>query len=135
MKKTLNQLTTLLEENNISLPQGVDISDAGEQIEEYERCLSLKAGLTSSKAYLIDPGASNHMVSSRESFTTLNLIGGPIIYMVDESQIPTIGRVSIKIQHTEFKNVLYVPSLTTHLLSIYQMTHIGSPNQVVFVPD
>ena len=33
MKKNLDQLTTLLEHNNISLPQGVEMSDAREQTE------------------------------------------------------------------------------------------------------
>ena len=83
----------------------------GEQTEEYERCHALKEGFTQSKAYLIDSGASNHMVTSRESFTTLNLSGGPSIHMGDDSQILFVGRGSIKIQHGEFKNVLYVPSL------------------------
>ena len=72
------------------------------------------------------------MVSSKESFTTLNLIGGPTIYMGDESQIPATGRGSIKIQHDEFKNVLYVPSLATNLLYVYQMTHTSSPKRVTF---
>ena len=30
--------------------------------------------------------------------------------MGDNSQIPVVGRGSIKIQHGDFKNVLYVPS-------------------------
>ena len=38
----------------------------------------------------------------------------------------------MKIQHGEFKNVLYVPSVAANLLSAYQMTHTGSPKQVVF---
>ena len=54
--------------------------------------------------------------------------------MGDNSQIPVVGRGSIKIQHGAFKNVLYVPSLATNLLYVYQMTHTGSPNQVVFSP-
>ena len=75
------------------------------------------------------------MVPSKDSFTTLNLTGGPTIHMGDESQIPAVGRGSIKNQHGEFKNVLYVPSLTANLLSVYQMTHTGSPKQVVSGPD
>ena len=72
------------------------------------------------------------MVSSRESFTTLNLTGGPSIHMVYDSQILVVGRGYVKIQHGEFKNVLYVPSLAANLLSVYQMTHIGLPKKVVF---
>ena len=55
--------------------------------------------------------------------------------MGDNSQILVVGRGSIKIQHGEFKNVLYVPSLIENLLSIYQMTHTASPKKVVFGTD
>ena len=55
--------------------------------------------------------------------------------MGDDSQIPAVGRGSPKIQHGEFKNVLYVPSLATNFLSVYHMTHIGSPKRVTFNSD
>ena len=58
---------------------------------------------------MIDSAASNHMVASKESFTSLDLLGGPSIHMGDDSQIPAVGRGSIEIQHGEFKNLLYVP--------------------------
>ena len=73
----------------------------------------MKAGVTLSKAYLIDSGASNHIVASRESFTTFTLSGGLNTHMGDESQIPAVEIGSIKIQHDEFKNVLYVHFLAT----------------------
>ena len=95
----------------------------------------MKEGLTQSKAYLIDFGESNHMVSSRESFTTLTLSVGPTIHMGYDSRIPATGRGSIKIQHGEFKNVLYVPSLATNMLYVYQMAHAGSPKRVTFDSD
>ena len=75
------------------------------------------------------------MVSSKEYFTTLNIKGGPTIHMGDDSHIQVVGIGSIKIQHGEFKNVLYVRSLATNLLFTYQMNHTGPPNQVVFGPD
>ena len=84
---------------------------------------------------MIDSGASKHMVASKEYLTTLNLSGGPNIHMRDNSKIPAVGRGSIKIQHGDFKNVLYVPSLATNLLYFYQMTHTGSPKKVVFGPN
>ena len=31
--------------------------------------------------------------------------------------------------------MLYVPGLTTNLLSVYQMNHNGSPKKVIFSPD
>ena len=70
----------------------------------------MKTGLTQLKAYLIDSGASNHMVASKESFTTLIISGGPSTHMGCDSQIPAIGIGSIKIHHDEFKNVLDVTS-------------------------
>ena len=100
MKKTLNQMKDLCVQNNISLTQGVEMSDDGYQIEEYERCLH--ASLTLLKAYLIDSGASNHMVSSRESFITFPLSRGPNSHMGDDSKIPAIERGANKIQHDEF---------------------------------
>ena len=55
--------------------------------------------------------------------------------MGGDSQIPAIRRGSVKIHHGEFKNVLYVPSLATNLLYVYQMTHTGSPKRVTFDSD
>ena len=37
--------------------------------------------------FLIGSGASNHMVFSKESFSSLNLTHGPSIYMEDDTQI------------------------------------------------
>ena len=75
------------------------------------------------------------MDASQESFTTLNLTVDPTIHMGDDSQIPVAGRGSIKIQHGEFKNVVYVPSLASNLLYVYHMNHTSSPKKVVFGPD
>ena len=55
--------------------------------------------------------------------------------MGDDTQIQDEGKGSIKLENGTFKNVLYVPSLKTNLLSVYQMTHTGSPKRVVFGPD
>ena len=63
------------------------------------------------------------MVSSKESFSTLTLSKGPNIHMGDDSQIPAARRGSVKIQHGEFKNVLYVPSLVVNLLYVHHMNH------------
>ena len=67
------------------------------------------------------------MVASKESFSSLDLIGGPSIYMGDDSQILVVGKGSVQFEHGVFNNVLYVPSLIENLLSVYQMTHTGSP--------
>ena len=73
------------------------------------------------------------MVASKEFVTTLDLLGGPSIHMWDNSQILAVGRGSIKIQHGEFRNVLYVPSLATNLLSVYQMTQLARQSKLYLV--
>ena len=135
MEKQVDQMTALLKQNNIALPQREKKPDDGPHTEDDERCHALKASLIQSKSYLLDSGASNHMATSKEYFSTLTPSKGRDIHMGDESQIPTTRRGSIKIHHGEFKNVLYVPSLVANLLYVYQMTHIGSPKRVTFDLD
>ena len=86
----------------------------------------MKVGFSKSHAFLIDSRSSNHMVASKESFSSLKLTDGLIIQMGDDTQIQDEGKGSIKLEHGVFKNVLYVPSLVANLLSLYQMTHTGS---------
>ena len=45
------------------------------------------------------------------------------------------GKGSVKLEHGRFKDVLFVPSLDSNLLSVYQMTHTGSPKRVIFGPN
>ena len=95
----------------------------------------MKETISSSSAYIIDSGASNHMVASKESFSTLSLSKGPNIHMGDDSQIPAEGRGSARAKHGEFKNVLYVPSLAANMLSVYRMTHTSSRKRVTIDSD
>ena len=97
MKKIINQLSTLCEQNNIYLPQRVNKFDARKPTKYDDRFHALKASLTQLKDYLIDFGASNHMVASRESFITFTLSGGPSSHMGDDSKILAIEKGSDKI--------------------------------------
>ena len=120
MKKTIDQMEKILEQQNISLPEGARKNDSGEQTEDHdERCHALKASCSESYAFLTDSGASNHMVASKESFSSLQTIDGSSIHMGDDTQIQAEGKGSIKLKHGMFKDVLYVPSLAINLLSVY----------------
>ena len=55
--------------------------------------------------------------------------------MGNNSKVKTKGKGAIKLEHGRFTDVLFVPSLASNLLSVYQMTHTGSPKQVIFGPD
>ena len=46
-----------------------------------------------------------------------------------------MGKGRIDLDHGQFSNVLYVPGLSSNLLSLYQMTHTGSPKKFIFSPD
>ena len=122
--------------DNISLPKGARKIDFGEKFEDHgERCHALKASCSKSHAFFIDSGASNHMVSSRESFSSLQAIDGLSIHMGDDTQILDDGNGSIKLKHGVFINVLYFPSLAANLLFVYLMTHTGSPKWLLFGPE
>ena len=71
------------------------------------------------------------MVSSKDLFSSRSFKEGPTIHMRDDSQIPAAGKGTIRAKHGVFRDVLYVPSFAANLLSIYQMTHTGSPKQLV----
>ena len=65
MKNKVDQLTSLLKQSNISLPQSEKKFDDGPQTEDDERLHALKASLAQSTTYLVDSGASNHMIASK----------------------------------------------------------------------
>ena len=119
MEKTIDEMFGFLEQNIISLPNDTQKPDPGNKIEDRERCHYLKAGFSQSQAFLIDYGASNHMASSKESFSSLDLSDGPSIHMGYDSQIPVVGKCLIKFKHGVFKNVFDIPSLVKNLLSVY----------------
>ena len=75
------------------------------------------------------------MVASRESFSTFQSFDGPSIHMGNNSKFQTKGKGSVKLEHGRFKDVLFVPSLASNMLSVYQMTHTSSPKRVIFEPE
>ena len=64
MRKQLDEMSALLNQHNIAPPREKN-PDEEAPIEDAERCYALKATLSTSSAYIIDSGASNHIVSSK----------------------------------------------------------------------
>ena len=75
------------------------------------------------------------MVSTKEAFSSLEISKGPPIVLGDDSLTDSLDKGRIDLDHGKFSNVLYVPSLASNLLSVYQMTHTGSPKKVIFSLD
>ena len=128
MRRQLDEMTLLLKKHNIYVPASARKEYSEEEEEEYQRKgHALKACCTSAPIFIIDSGASNHMAASRESFSSFQSFDGPTIQMGNNSKVKTKGKVSIQLEHGRFKDVLFVPSLDSNMLFVYQMTHTGSP--------
>ena len=75
------------------------------------------------------------MVLTKETFSSLEMLKGPPIVLGDNSLTDSMGKKRIDIDHGNFNNVLYVPGISSNLLSMYHMTHTRSPNKVIFSPN
>ena len=93
------------------------------------------AGTSSSPRFIIDSRASRHMVSTKETLSSLDMSKGPPIVLGDDSLTDSLGKGRINLDNCKFNNVLYVPFLASNILSMYNMTHTGSPNKFILSPD
>ena len=72
MRRTIDEMYLLLKKYNITILASARKADHREENKEHEEtCHALKASYSTTHAFLIDYGASNHMVASRESFSSL----------------------------------------------------------------
>ena len=85
MKKHIDMLTQLLEKNNISLLGGVSKKEGGYSFEDQERVHALVASTIIYPSFIINSGTSSHMVSTKESFSSLDDSKGPKILLGDKS--------------------------------------------------
>ena len=93
------------------------------------------AGTSSSPRFIIDSGASRHMVSTKEAFSSLDMSKVLPIVLGDDSLTDSLGKGRIDLNHGKLNNVFYVLGLTSNLLLVYQMTHARSPKKVIFSHD
>ena len=75
------------------------------------------------------------MDSSKGHFSSLEQSKVPHIFVGNDTQVEVEGKGQIEMENGEFKDVLYVPNLSSNLLSIYQITHYGGGNKVEFLPN
>ena len=71
----------------------------------------------------------------KDSLTSLDSDNCISIHMGDDSQISSKGKGTIQLEHGSFKNVLYVPSLASKSLYVYQITHTCLPKRFIFSPN
>ena len=87
------------------------------------------------KALLIEYGALNHMMEIKYFFSSLDTEKSIPIHMGDYSTIISKGKGTVNLEHGNYFNVMYIPSLSSNLLSVYQMNHTRVPKRVNFSPN
>ena len=90
---------------------------------------------TSSMEWILDSGASYHMGSSKEDFSSMKQSKVQHIFVGDDTKMEFKGKINVEMENGEFKDVLYVRNLSSNLLSIYQITHLRDGHSVEFLLD
>jgi hypothetical protein len=72
-------------------------------------------------AWIVDSGASRHMESTKEVYSSLDACKGPLILMGENSPVEVTGKGRIELTNGSFENVLHIPKLFVNLLCVYQM--------------
>ena len=121
MRRQLDEIALLLKKHNIYVPASARKDESKEEEDqEYQRKgHALKACCTSAHVFLIDSGASNHMAHLGNHSLIFQSFDGPSIQIGNNSKFKTKGKRSVKLEHGRFKDVLFVPSLASNLLSVY----------------
>jgi hypothetical protein len=86
-------------------------------------------------AWIIDSGASHHMEATKHVLSSLKTCTGPPILMGDDSPVEVSGQGRVDLGNGSFENVLHVLKLSINILSMYQITHIGTRKRVEFTLD
>ena len=72
--------------------------------------------------WIIDSGASDHMTYDKSYFTILSPPPVPYVTNANGEAFPVLGKGSVRVTSTiVLQNVLYVPALSHHLISVPQM--------------
>ena len=88
----------------------------------------------SSDTWIIDSGASDHMTYDKSYFTILSPPPVPYVTNANGEPFPVVGTGSVRITPTiELRNVLYVPALSHHLISVPQL-NADAQCSVTFFP-
>ena len=84
-------------------------------------------------SWIIYYGASHHMASKEEVFTSLSSCSRPPILMGDDTPVTISRERRVELPNGSFENVLHVPNLSINFLSVYQITQTGK--RVEFTSD
>ena len=124
-------LTSLLQKRNIDIPSTSHRSSSSSSFQldgndigkGHTQCAT---ATPHSSRWLLDLGASHHMTSSQDLFSSFGASPTPHILLGNNTVMTVCGKGSIVIDDGTFHDALCVPSLSSNLLSIYHITHTGT---------
>ena len=126
--KHVLDLIALLQKSNIDIPSTCHRPSSSSSFQSYGKDLGKGHALCTttiphSSGWVLDLGASHHMTSSQDLFSSFEASPTPHIWMGKNTIMTICGKDSIEIDDATFHGVLCVPYFSSNLLSIYQITH------------
>jgi hypothetical protein len=121
MKRPINLMAQALQQNNLGnfIPEGVKKLKEEDHAPKKGNNHALVAINSSSDSWIIDYGASHHIVAKEEVLSSLIPFSRPPIFMGGDTLVAVAGEVRVELHNGSFENVLHVQNLSMNLLSFY----------------
>jgi hypothetical protein len=131
-------MAQILQQNNLGywIPEGAKKKNPEDQNPKKGNSRHALTAINSSPNYwIVDSGASHHMVATKEVYSSLGTCKGHPIMTGDNSQVKVTSKGRIELTNESFENVLHVPRISVNLLSVYHMTKSGTRKRLIFTHD
>ena len=122
-----------MKKHNVPIPNSY--KEKGSSSDSKGKGQELMENSNSSTEWILDLGSFYHMGSSKGDFSSLKQSNVLHIFVGDHTKMEVEGKGNVEMENGEFKYVLYVPNLSSNLLSIYQIANYGDGNKVLFLPN
>jgi hypothetical protein len=129
--KKMASLEVAMKKHNINIDSTSSSSSHGHAVSASG--FSFNTTSTSSfEEWLIDSGASYHMDKDNYIFSALNECNTKKIFVGDDRSLSVVGSRIVQVDNGHFNDVLCVPSLSSNLVSVYQIAHSGEGKTIDF---
>jgi hypothetical protein len=122
MKKKLDLMSQIIQQNNLGdhILEGAKKKKPDDPNSKKGNSSHALIAINSSPdAWIVDSGASHHMVSLEAVYSSLDACKGPPILMGDNSSVEVTDKGRIELTNGSFENMLHVPKLSFNLLFVY----------------
>jgi hypothetical protein len=131
-------MTQILQKNNLGdrIPEGSKKKKPKYQNPKKGNSSHALIAINSSpNDWIVDSGASHHMVSTKEVYSSFDSCKGPPILMGGNSPFKVTRKGRIELTNRSFENMLHIPKLFINLLSVYQMKKSGTGKRFILTHD